>query len=172
MLLALLACTTNAVPERMHPEISGPRPQPSVAYPDCAGSCSLSSRHQDSEELSEADFLAWLMQWSEEPVGEPTLALETLLFHGARSESLLARHGDRLDERHRAFLTQELSRTTVRMSMRLRDEGGVIRGSLETGSFSLRDKQHRVFEGTGSLGWLETGGKIKRVGLAHLWSRW
>ena len=42
----------------------------------------------------------------------------------------------------------------------------------DSSSFPLKEKRHLSFDGPGSLGWLETGGKIKRVGLAHLWSRW
>ena len=52
------------------------------------------------------------------------------------------------------------------------DEHGVVRGTLDSSSFPLKEKRHLSFDGPGSLGWLETGGKIKRVGLAHLWSRW
>lgn len=167
MLLYLLACATNAA------EIAPVDPvEQTVAYPDCAGSCALPGNHGEADTLSESAFLGWLTQWAEEPVGEPTLALETLLFHGPRSEELLEKHGHRLDSAHRTFLEQELSRHTVRMSMRLVDENGEVRGILETGNFPLKEKQHLVFEGTGSLGWLETGGKVKRVGLGHLWSRW
>ena len=170
MLLFLLACATNAA--EVAPADLAPAPESELAYPDCAGSCSLPGNHGSTDELSESAFLGWLTQWAEEPVGEPTLALETLLFHGPRSVELLSKHGERLDEEHRAFLTEELSRNTVRMEMRLVDEHGTVRGTLDSGGFPLKEKQHLVFADTGSLGWLETGGKIKRVGLGHLWSRW
>ncbi len=170
MLLYFLACATNAA-EVAPAEVGEPVEQ-AVAYPDCAGSCALPGNHGETEALSESAFLGWLAQWAEEPIGEPTIALETLLFHGHRSEELLAKHGDRLDDEHRDYLTTELSRHTVRMSMRLVDEHGVVRGTVESDGFPLKEKQHISFDGTGSLGWLETGGKIKRVGLAHLWSRW
>jgi hypothetical protein len=55
--------------------------------------------------------------------------------------------------------------------MRLVDGQGVERGTLSA-LVPLVEKQHLVFAGTGSLGHLETGGKVKRVGLDHLWSRW
>ena len=43
---------------------------------------------------------------------------------------------------------------------------------MESGDFTLREKQHLPFEETKTLGWLQTAGKVKRVGLSHLWSRW
>ncbi len=170
MLLYILACTTNAA-EVSSAGLDAPVTTVS-AYPDCTGSCALPGGHGEDGALSESAFLGWLTQWAGEPIGEPTIALETLLFHGHRSEALLARHGQRLDDAHRDYLTAELSRDTVRMRMRLIDEHGVVRGTLDSDSFALKDKQHLSFDSTGSLGWLETGGKIKRVGLAHLWSRW
>jgi hypothetical protein len=170
MLLFVLGCATNAA-EVAPTELVEPVEQ-AVAYPDCAGSCALSGSHGETEEISESAFLGWLTQWAEEPIGEPTLALETILFHGHRSEALLEKHGQRLDPEHREYLTRELSRHTVRMSMRLVDENGVVRGTLDSDGFPLKEKQHLSFADTGSLGWLETGGKIKRVGLGHLWSRW
>lgn len=170
MLLYFLACASNAA--EVAPEEAPEPAAQTVAYPDCAGSCSLPGGYTDTDQLSESAFLGWLMQWAEEPVGAPTLALETLLFHGHRSEELLAVHGHRLDAEHLDFLTRELSRHTVRMEMRLVDEHGAIRGTLDSGMFPLKEKQHIAFADTGSLGWLETGGKVKRVGLEHVWSRW
>jgi hypothetical protein len=122
--------------------------------------------------LSEAEFVDLLDQWATEPLGESTLALDTLLFDASRSQQLLAVHGGRLPEARQAWLEQELARSEVAIEMRLVDEHGSVRGTLASEHFSLREKQHLVFEDVGSLGWLETGGKVKRVGLAHLWSRW
>jgi hypothetical protein len=173
MLIYLLACATNAAQVApIDPSEPSDPASEQAAFPDCVGSCALPGGHAEAEELSESAFLGWLTQWAEEPIGEPTLALETLLFHGHRSEELLKEHGDRLDVEHREYLVRELSRHTVHMSMRLIDEHGVVRGVLDSGGFPLKEKQHLVFADTGSLGWLETGGKIKRVGLGHLWSRW
>ncbi|MFT4976506.1 MAG: hypothetical protein ACI8S6_002411 [Myxococcota bacterium] len=131
--------------------------------------CALDAPHTT---MDDTEFVGLLDEWSTEPLGESTLALDTLLFDAERSTALLSVHGDRLTAERRAFLDRELARTEVVVEMRLVDEEGTIRGWLSSEGFSLRDKQHFAFADTGSLGWLETGGKVKRVGLGHLWSRW
>ncbi|MEL6349820.1 MAG: hypothetical protein AAFV53_42345 [Myxococcota bacterium] len=143
-----------------------------VKHPDCAGSCAVADAPEVVAPFSEAEFLEAVETWKTEPLGEPTLALETLLFHGAQTVGWLSVHGAQLEPERRAFLDHELARTDVQIEMRLVDEDGRRRGWLRSGTFPLKEKQHLVFEGTDALMRLETGGKVKRVGLAHLWSRW
>lgn len=164
---ALVGCWTPPPPPAAPASVAG-----SSRYPDCTGSCSLGDRPQTTAAFSEEAFLDALETWAAEPLGEPTLALETLLFHGAETVGWLSVHADTLSADQQAFLRHELSRDQVEIEMRLIDDDGVERGVLRSGIFSLREKQHLVFEGTDTLMRLETGGKVKRVGLAHLWSRW
>ena len=161
LLLLALACAPHRPPEAA---------TPSSAESCSSTGCSLGDAR--GPELSEADFIALLDAWAAEPLGESTLALDTLLFDAARSSALLELHGERLPEARRAWLEAELARDEVVIEMRLVDERGRERGALASAAFPLREKQHLVFQDTGTLGWLETGGKVKRVGLGHLWSRW
>ena len=134
----------------------------------CASSCALpdppGANYVDPEDIE-----AWLEIWSQEPVGEATESLEALLFHGPATRAALDA-GASLDSERLMYLARELSRA-ARIEMRLVDGQGVERGTLSA-LVPLVEKQHLVFAGTGSPGHLETGGKVKRVGLGHLWSRW
>jgi hypothetical protein len=96
-----------------------------------------------------------------------------LLYHGAETRAwLLALGVGPLDQPHHAYLLSELNRDSVKIEMKLVDDNGHERGRLTASNVGLAEKQHLSFQGTGSLGQLETGGKVKRVGLGHLWSRW
>ncbi len=170
--LALLACA-GPPGEAVQAAEEGPVEVVDMARTGggCASSCALDA--SPDAPMTRADFDHLLTTWAAEPVGEPTLALETLLFHGPETRSWLAGAGTGpLDEVHAAFLSNELQRDAVRVEMRLVDERGRERGTLVASNVGLADKNHLVFSGTGSLGHLETGGKVKRVGLGHLWSRW
>jgi len=133
----------------------------------CNSACSITERH-----ISEEDWLAAFDKWTSQPIGEATIELETLLFYVRETRSWLAVHGSSLTEEQRAFLEHELSRDQIDIQMRIIDEYGQMRGTLQSVPIFLKEKQHIPFQGTGSLGMLETSGKVKRVGLKHLWSRW
>ena len=143
--------------------------------PGSGGGCSTVCSVADgpSGDLSEAEFLNFLLAWQEEPVGVASLALETLLFYGADSQAYLRQLPDGLlDPAHRNFLSAELSRNEVRVEMRLVDDQGEERGILEAQAVPLGKKQHLRFQGGTDLGVYITSGRVKRVGLSHLWSRW
>ena len=133
----------------------------------CATACAITDPH-----ISQEEWLVALDAWSQQEIGVSTPELDTLLFYFKDSLAWLPVFGTQLDDMHYAFLEHELYRDEVDIEMRLVDEFGKVRGTLDSKPFPLKEKQHLVFAGTNSLGWLETGGKVKRVGLAHLWSRW
>ena len=139
-----------------------------------AGGCTSDSCEVGAEHgIGLVEFDRLIAAWATEEVGAPTLALETLLFHGDRSRALLATVGPaQLDDAHRAFLERELDRTQVTVDMRLVDATGAVRGTAGGEDIPLVEGRRLAFEGTGELGFLVTGGKVKRVGLGHLWSRW
>ena len=137
---------------------------------NCISSCSV--QDDTHKEIPKEEWLENLETWSKEPIGEGTLALETLLFYADQSLSLLPLYEDKVDTYHLDFLYTELHRDQVYIEMRIIDENNEMRAKMESGDFTLRDKQHLPFEETKTLGWLQTAGKVKRVGLAHLWSRW
>ena len=133
----------------------------------CAASCAL-----EESSINQEEWLQALDKWATQEVGVSTKALDTLLFYATDTKNWLPVYGGDLDDEHYFFLFAEIQRNLVDIEMRLVDENGVIRGLLESNPFHLKKKQHISFSSTGSLGWLETGGKVKRVGLGHLWSRW
>ncbi len=144
-----------------------------LSAPAAAAGCSDACAPGDHVELSEGAFRAWLTSYAADPPEAPGLALETLLFHGAVTREMLDIHGyGALSAAHRDVLDRELARDQVRMEMRLIDEYGELRGHMGPREFPLIEKQHFYFSDTGSLGDFLTGGKVKRVGLAHLWTRW
>ena len=153
-----------------HPETSDDTPN-FLAPARSTGGCN-SACETDAHPISEEEWLLALDTWSEQPLGEVTIELETLLFHAKESKSWLPVYGEELPFAHRIYLEKELARDQIEIEMRLIDENGDVRGSLVSSSFRLKEKQHLPFSGTGSLGYLETSGKVKRVGVSHLWSRW
>ena len=142
-----------------------------LAHAQSTGGCNTSCETEDSP-LSEEQWLLAFDSWREQPLGEATIELETLLFYAKESQNWLVVYGKDLRVEQRDYLERELARDKIEIEMRLVDEYGVVRGRLESSSFALKEKQHLPFATTGSLGYLETSGKVKRVGLTHLWSRW
>ncbi|MCA9571548.1 MAG: hypothetical protein KC656_27105 [Myxococcales bacterium] len=137
---------------------------------DCAKGCS-GPTPDDLHPLEHDAAIAHLRAWQEQPVGEATEDLETLLFHRKVALEVLDQHGDVLDTAHADFLRAELSRNRVEVAFRLVDDDGVVLGESARTS-PLKEKQHIVLEQTGSLKHIVISGKTKRVGLHHLWSRW
>ena len=173
MLALLLACTGSGLDPVEAAQTSAEAAPPEEQTPaDCKTSCSLGDQ-TDEHHLSDGEVEVLLEDWNLQPLGEPTIELETLLFYFKDTQHFLDEHGALgLDPQHEAFLRQELARDTVTMEMRLLDSQGQVRGTIPPTEIPLKEKQHITFAGTGSLKHLETGGKVKRVGLAHLWSRW
>lgn len=141
-----------------------------VAPADCAKGCS-GPTPDDTHPLSDEAALAHFQGYAGQPVQAPSDDLETLLFHRDVSIALLDTLPDLLPTAHEAFLREQLARTRVEVAFRLVDEAGVVHGeAVRIGA--LKEKQHVVLAGTGSLKHIEVSGKTKRVGLHHLWSRW
>ena len=143
-----------------------------VEDPNCTSTGCGTVDTRDPEYTSDV-FVELLRTWQSEPIGESTLALDTLLFHGWESVEYLELLGaDPLDADHEAFLKRELAKHAVDVEMRLIDDKGQVRGEMSSTDVPLKEKQHLVFSGVGSLKHFEASGKVKRVGLHHLWSRW
>ena len=173
MMLLLLACATEAPTQAVDPstDLSVDSAE-AWESTDCKTSCSLGDA-TDEVHLTVDEVAFWMEEWNGQPIGQSTEALDTLLFYGPDTEKALAELDLLpLDDEHRDFLQRELARDEVIVEMRLLDEDGVERGHMGPERIPLKEKQHLVFAGTGALKHLETGGKVKRVGLGHLWSRW
>lgn len=135
----------------------------------CASGCAV-SRHP-TEELSDASFEDLIQQYANEPMGEESQALETLLFFGPQSLQRLEQHGcGVLDQQRFDFLRQELQRTHARIAIRVVDESGVVRTWLPSTRVPL-DRRHVFTMDVQNVQPLVTSGTVKRVGLYHLWTR-
>ncbi len=132
----------------------------------CSGSCAMSGA--DHAWLPTDEALALIDAW-QAPLGATDEGLEALLFH---ADALHPHDLDVLEPERRAWLEAELQRTLVQVEMTLVDDAGEVRGTLSSAPFPLKEKQHLHLEGTGSLADVEAGGRVWRVGLEHLWSRW
>jgi len=136
----------------------------------CGGGCSAPTA-DEQRHLADDELAALLDEVAEAPLAAPTLALETLLFHRSDTLAYLARNGSgTLESGKAAWLWNELERDEVTVEMRLIDEDGALRGHLEE-RVLLVDKQHLRLADTGALGRLAINGKVKRVGVDHLWAR-
>jgi len=121
--------------------------------------------------LSDTDIATFLVEVDAAPIASPTLALESLLFYGADTRGYLSRNDtSAFDAAKIAWLRAELERDEVTVTMRLVDDEGEVRGSLEQ-RVPMAEKQHLKMDDTGTLGRLAINGKVKRVGVDHLWAR-
>lgn len=163
--LLLLACSAEVPLEAVDTATSS-----EVLAADCAKGCS-GPTPDETHPIADAEVAVHMQTLLTESVGEPSLALETLLFHPAATSGWLDAHPDALDPERRAFLRRQLARHDVRVEFRLVDEQGALRGEASRVT-PLKEKQHVALAGTGALKRIEINGKTKRVGLEHLWSRW
>lgn len=158
------------------PPTSRPVPKKKTAKPDeegqgsCVGSCSAVK--DDHPDLPTHRYHELIAQFAKQPLSEKSKALETLLFHHARAQTLLADHGaPGLDEKRRALLARELKRTHAWLEARLIDEHGVVRVHLKPTRVPLGIKQHLWPKDVVAIQPTEVSGTVKRVGLYHLWTR-
>ena len=167
----LLGCVADAaVPETQVVEEDAAEED---AVEDCASSCTQPAKVDGRGVPTQPEFLGLLADWSAEPIDSPSLALETLLFHGQASRQMLLQlPPETLSETRREFLLTELARNHAAIELRIIDEEGLVRGELRADQLGLNDPAHRHLSGTGSLGEVELSGRVRRVGLQHIWSRW
>lgn len=121
--------------------------------------------------LTDGEIAELLTEVASAPVGAAELAVETLLFHGAQTRDHLARRGSGpLSEAHRSWLTHELARDEVAIGLRLVARDGALLGHRED-VVPLGAKQHLLLRDMGAFGRADVNGKVKRVGVKHLWAR-
>jgi hypothetical protein len=135
----------------------------------CASGCAA-SRHP-TEGLTNARFRKLLAEYSIEPLHEPGVALETLLYYGRQAATLLDSEGTGpLDGLRAALLKRELARQQAEVEIRVLDARGRVRASLPLTKVPL-DRRHEFELDTHNLQPLVASGTVKRVGLDYLWMR-
>lgn len=171
------AFTDDAEPvEPAHVEIVAPEPPKSkkTAGSDgeaCKTGCSL-AKHA-IEPLEEDEFFRVRDEYALLAPGEPTKALETLLFYGERTKLLLDAHGyGEMSQDHVAFLDRQLARDHAHVSVRLIDEADRVRVAIGPTRVRLGKKMHLLPHVLDDVQSLEVNGTVMRTGLYHLWSRY
>ena len=135
----------------------------------CASGCAAPTA-DELVDFTDAEISGLLADMAHEPLGSANIAAETLLFHGADTLDYLNRTpATALDPARMAWLRTELDRDTVQADFRLMGTDGTVLGSIDP-AFSLVTKQHLRLE-AGDFGRVSINGKVKRVGVDHLWAR-
>ncbi|MEE2828783.1 MAG: hypothetical protein VX498_06325 [Myxococcota bacterium] len=168
-LMLLVGCEATAA-------VSGPPPDVAGEDSDdveCLTACARPAPKEGPAPPTPAEFAKLVDAWLDQPMDAPSLPLETLLYHGEWSRRLMAGLSDEaLPTERRTYLLSELGRSRASIELRLVAEDGELRGELNASGLELGLPSHQHLEGTGSLGDVELSGRVRRVGLHHLWSRW
>jgi hypothetical protein len=136
----------------------------------CKTGCAI-AKHGDgpleSEELQE-----WLQAYQESDALAPTVALETLLYHGEQVRRFMASNNSKvLDAAHRSKLNEELSKVYAVVEARLVNDEGEVVSHLQPTEVRLGEKAHLYIPGQNGRPPFEISGTVMRVGVAHLWAR-
>lgn len=136
----------------------------------CSTGCSTTSH--PIRPLTDGDFRRLVAGLAGGSDVERRTAMETLLFHGTQVRDLVARLGlEALGEERGRTLRRELSRTHARLWLRLVDEEGVLRASVDGARMPVGQKEHIHATTTRDLQPPEVSGTIHRTGVDHLWIR-
>ncbi|MCZ6767123.1 MAG: hypothetical protein O7D32_09360 [bacterium] len=153
-----------------NPAVPSSTDSDSSGEPGCQAGCSITNH--PIEPLTDSDYHSLIRSVAVGGDAERVHALETLLFHGPQVGDLIDRLGTGpLADSEVETLRHELSKTHVRLWMRLVDQEGVVRASIENERFLIAEKTHVHFPDTQDMDALEISGTIFRTGLHHLWTR-
>jgi hypothetical protein len=145
-----------------------PLPEP-LPEERCAGGCSVAG--PPTAELSATEIARYLGKVANQPLGEASLELETLLFHAGVVIPYIHDKGlESLKPEQSRFLKRELSRTHAHIRLRVVDAEGKERMSFDR-RVAIGEKQHLHPKEAQGFATPEISFTIHRVGLQHLWSR-
>ena len=126
-----------------------------------------------NEGIPDADLDAWLSRYAAEDPTAPTSPLETLLFHrDATLRRLSSADAPPLDDAHLEALTEELEQTGVTIEFRVVDDAGRVRVAHGGTDVPFGTKVHVHADRHDDPEPVELGGRVRRVGLHHYWTRW
>lgn len=135
----------------------------------CASGCAI-SRHPTST-LTKSKFERLLVAFAEGPMADTNQSLEELVFFGPQTRKLIESEGvGKLDSERANFLWDQLTVTHARISIRVKDDQGVVRTWIDPTRVPF-DRRHVFKMQTNNVQPLVTSGTVKRVGLNHLWTR-
>jgi hypothetical protein len=136
----------------------------------CKTGCAI-AKHGDGP-LADEELAAWLDAYQQSEALAASVALETLLYHGAQVRAFVQTKGAKvLDDAHRAKLNQELQRVYAVVEARLVNDEGEVVSHLKPTEVRLGEKAHLYVPGMKDRPPFEISGTVMRVGVAHLWAR-
>ncbi len=151
-------------------ESPAPTPEDLPPAGGCGAGCAAVP--EDTDRLAPAEIEELLEKYSRERIDAASPTLETLLFHAEEVREYLAYSDDTaLDAERGAFLDHELARTHATIELRVVDAEGVERMRLTPHDVPLGEKQHLHADETECFQPPEVSFTVRRVGLAHLWTR-
>lgn len=166
--LAMLAgCAAKKEPvDPANVRVYVPEPAGKTKKTDCQGTCQVES----PEILSDAATDALLAKVAASPVGTDSLELDTLLFHDHETTHRLDEKAVALSPEWETFLRRELARRNVTVTIRVIDETGAQRASVE-GNWEIGVRAHHMVHDVKGVPPFEASGTLVRVGREHLWVR-
>jgi len=153
----------------VEPDRAG-QPVESKSPEACEAGCSISSH--PVEPLLRAEYLDLVKTYANGDEGKRLSALETLLFHAPHTRQFMDVIGTpQLGDMEASILRDELSKTHVRLWLRVVDQDGIVRARIDGARFPISQKTHLHMTDTRDLPTPEVSGTIYRTGLHHLWTR-
>jgi hypothetical protein len=143
-----------------------PEPSGKTKKAGCQGTCQVSA----PEALSDAAADVMLSKVVAMPVGTDSLELDTLLFHDHETTHRLDEKAVAMSPEWETFLRRELARRNVTVSIRVIDEAGVERATVD-GNWEIGVRAHHVVHDVKGVPPFEASGTLVRVGREHLWVR-
>ena len=149
--------------------VTGAGEPKTVPKAECATGCAVAETKKS--QLGAAKIADCLEKMAKQPLGEPSLELETLLFHASEVIPQIRDKGaGPITSDQAKFLKTELARTHARIQLRVIDADGKQRMTFDR-HVRLGEKQHLHTKAADGFAPPELGFTVKRVGLNHLWTR-
>lgn len=135
----------------------------------CASGCAASNH--PTATLTRIEFVDLMEKFANQPLTEESFALESLLYYGRQTLSMIETYGSQnLDEARLSFLRSQLEFTHADVQIRIVDESGEVRSWIKPTKVPF-DRRHVFTMETKNVQNLVTSGTVKRVGLHHMWTR-
>lgn len=141
-----------------------------VSAKPCKTGCAVADHGQGR--LADDELVDWLQAYQDSDETLASVALETLLYHGAQVREFVRENAwASLDSKHRQKLQTELGRIYAVVELRLVNDEGELVSRMPPTEVLVGEKTHLHVPSFLGVPSFEISGTVKRVGVAHLWAR-